>query len=169
MAFSYEVMDGYGRFLCFLDRDNSPEERVGRITYNEKMLELGLAEPYFIWPNINPFRHKISLVDAVPSPDQLKNWVDNDTRFSQARKFVKDARSNHMGIFDTNDPLLLSPFELRFLARRNPPSRYVLDMSSNNPALLKPTDYYQISNPEDRLFVNDYFVPLFNEKGYQVQ
>ena len=49
LAFAFEVMDGYGRLLCFLnvsepDRARRPED------YNLRMLRAGLAVPYFIWP-----------------------------------------------------------------------------------------------------------------------
>jgi hypothetical protein len=56
MAFAHEVTDRYGRFLCYMDTDNKPSKRDGRLTYNERMLKSNLAIPYFIWPNINPFR-----------------------------------------------------------------------------------------------------------------
>lgn len=66
MAFAFEILDRYGRFLCYLDRDNNPQEREGRISYNERMLETGFAAPYFIWPNLNPFIKSGSIVEAVP-------------------------------------------------------------------------------------------------------
>jgi endonuclease YncB( thermonuclease family) len=169
MAFAYEVMDRYGRFLCYVDRDNKPSEREGRLTYNERMLQSGLATPYFIWPNINPFRRQKSLVEAVPLSTKFKEFIASDERFKLARKFVSDARSSHIGIYNTHDPLLLLPFELRYLARRKGPDRYVLDMSEDNPKILKPIDYHLIPNEEDRLFIDEHFVPYFEKKGYQVE
>jgi endonuclease YncB( thermonuclease family) len=168
MAFAYEIMDGNGRFLCFLDRENKPHELEGRLTYNERMLESGYATPYFIWPNVNPFRRKRSLIGAVPPPAQFQNWVSNDQRLSQARQFVRNARNARIGIFDASDPLVLLPFELRFLARREMPTRYIMNLSAANPVLLKPTEYHQIANIEDRLFIDKHFVPLFEQKGYTV-
>jgi endonuclease YncB( thermonuclease family) len=168
MAFAYEVMDRYGRFLCYVDRDNKPSELEGRLTYNERILQSGLASPYFIWPNINPFRRQKSLVEAVPLATKFKEFINRDERFKLARKFVSDARKSHIGIFDTQDRLLLLPFELRYLARRKAPDRYVLDMSKDRPKILKPTDYHLIPNEEDRLFIDEQFVPLFEKKGYQV-
>jgi endonuclease YncB( thermonuclease family) len=167
MAFAYEVMDGYGRFLCYVDRDNKPREREGRMTYNERMLKSGLAIPYFIWPNINPFRKQGSLVEAVPSPSNFREFVNSDKRMKMARNFVNDARRAGIGIFDNQDPLALMPFELRYLAGRRNPNRYVLDISKDMPTLLKPTDYYLIPKEEDRLFIDEHFVPLFEKKGYQ--
>jgi endonuclease YncB( thermonuclease family) len=169
MAFAYEIMDRYGRFLCYVDRDNKPIEREGRLTYNEKMLKSGLAIPYFIWPNINPFRKQGSLLEAVPAPEKFKDFVNKDKRTKIVRNFVKDARSDGIGVFDKQNPLILMPFELRYLARRSKPDRYVLDMSKNTPKLLKPTDYYLIPNEEDRLFVDEHFVQLFQKKGYQIE
>lgn len=92
-------------------------------------------------------------------------------KLSRARKFVCDAREKHIGIFERNEPLKLLPFELRYLFRRQAPDRYVIDMSSSSshPILLKPTEYWRISNEEDRLFVDKHFVPLFEKKGYDVQ
>jgi endonuclease YncB( thermonuclease family) len=171
MAFAHEVMDRYGRFLCYVDRnEDKPREREGRLTYNERMLKSGLAIPYFIWPNINPFfRKEGSLVEAVPAPEKFKEFVNNDKRIKIARNFVNDARRAGIGIFDKQDPLALMPFELRYLAGRRNPDRYVLDMSKDIPKLLKPTDYYLISKEEDRLFVEKHFVPLFENKGYQAE
>jgi endonuclease YncB( thermonuclease family) len=169
MAFSYEVMDRYGRFLCYVDRDNKPTEQEGRLTYNERMLKSGLAIPYFIWPNINPFRKQGSLVEAVPAPEKFKEFINKDKRIKIARNFVIDARRAGIGIFSNQDPLLLLPFELRYIAGRRSPNRYVLDMSKDTPKLLKPTDYYLIQNEEDRLFIDDHFVPLFEKKGYHIE
>ncbi|VFJ13651.1 hypothetical protein [Candidatus Nitrosocosmicus franklandus] len=57
MVFAFEIMDRYGRFLCFVDRTKTTEERQNdKLTYNEKLLKEGFSIPYFIWPNVNPFR-----------------------------------------------------------------------------------------------------------------
>jgi hypothetical protein len=70
LAFSFEVFDSFGRFLAFINRnqpkDNIPGPRP--LAYNERMLENGAALPYFIWPNINPFRAR-PLLDAVIAPE----------------------------------------------------------------------------------------------------
>jgi len=131
------------------------------------MLESGMACPYFIWPNINPFRKQSNLQKAIPPPGQLRDWID-DLAFARARQFVKIARNNKIGILEPENPLALLPFELRYLARRHPPHRYVLDLSKDEPVLLKPTDYYTIPNMEDRLFIDSHFVPLFVDKGYRI-
>lgn len=168
MAFAYEIMDGYGRFLCYLHQDLPPEERGGA-SYNEKILQAGMAMPYFIWPNINPFRKEPSIKDAIPAPKDFKSYVDGDSRLYLARQFVKNARNRNCGLFDRKNPLLLEPFELRFLAKRKPPKRYVIDMTKAEPKLLRPTNYYLVPNVEDRLFVNDIHMPLFKSKGYPVE
>jgi hypothetical protein len=80
--------------------------------------------------------------------------------------FVKKARDSKIGIFDSNSPLLLLPFELRYLARRDPSDRYVLDMFAARPKLISPTRYQIINNVEDRLFIPEEYVPLFKAKGY---
>lgn len=70
LSFSYEVFDSFARFLAFINRDQpDPNEPGPRpLTYNERMLERGRALPYFIRPNVNPFREAASVVDAVIPP-----------------------------------------------------------------------------------------------------
>jgi hypothetical protein len=168
MAFAYEIIDRYGRFLCYVDMDEkNEEERKLRISYNERMLQSGMAAPYFIWPNINPFR-RLSLKGAIPPPGDFKQMVEGDRRLSDARRFVSESRKAGAGIFDKAEPLLLLPFELRYLARRSGPDRYVIDLSKNKPKILKPADYYLVSNVEDRLFIDEQFVCLFESKGYDI-
>lgn len=169
MAFAYDVMDRYGRLLCYLHPHLPPSKREGRISYNEEMLRSGKALPYFIFPNINPFRRSRGIMEAIPDPQDFKSYVDSDISLSQAREFVKAAREQKLGVFDSQNPLMLEPFELRFLARRVGPPRNVIDLTDDDPILLKPTNYYQIPNPEDRLFINPEHVLLFREKGYQVE
>ena len=169
MAFSYEIMDGLGRFLCYLDYDKSRDERDDKITYNEKMLREGHAEPYFIWPNTNPFSKESSIKDAAFGPDEFYTKIENDKRFSDARNFVQTARKKKKGIFNKTNKLTLSAFELRFLARRKPPSRYVIDLSKKTDTILSPTKYHTIKHQEDRLFVNYEHLPLFAATGWKIE
>ena len=169
LAFAHEVMDGFGRLLCFINRSqrlvNSPAPRP--LSYNERLLEVGLASPYFIWPNINPFRAQGSLIDAIPTAGNLSATI-NDPSLARARQFVSSARQNQDGIFEAGNALQLEPFELRFIARQNPPSRWVIDLSdANTDTLLPPTQYHTIPNPEDRLFVPREYVPLFVESRWK--
>lgn len=174
MVFAFEVMDRYGRFLCFVDRTKTTEERQNdKLTYNEKLLQQGFSIPYFIWPNINPFRkdavHINTLKDAIYPADQFYDKINADTRLSEVRKSVKDAQTNHLGIFSKENPLLIQPFELRYLFRRQAPDRYVLDMSSKeHPVLLRPTKYFTVAY-EDRLFVDEIYLHLFKQRGYLIQ
>ena len=166
MAFSRDVMDGYGRLLCYLHRNNTEKERKEKpFSYNERMLQNGMAFPYFIWPNVDPFRPMESYIKAVPPPDELKKWIDSP-RLNQARDSVRQARENGKGVF--KEGLILAPNELRFLARRRAPDRYVVNLKTCEPRLMEPVDYYLVENPEDRLYVDSHFVPLFREKGYTV-
>jgi hypothetical protein len=82
-----------------------------------------------------------------------------------ARGFVRDARDQQLGLFEAADPLRLLPFELRFLARRSPSERWVIDLGRNDDALIPPQGYFQVANPEDRLFVPAEYVPLFVERA----
>jgi hypothetical protein len=168
-AFAHEVMDGFGRLLCFLNRqqpsatDPGPRPR----SYNERMLQAGWVMPYFIWPNIDPFRRHGSLIDAVLDPGTANTLAEQQGGALQvARQFVRDARAQHLGLFEQADPLRLLPFELRFLARRTPPERWVINLGRNNDTLIAPQAYFQVAAPEDRLFIPAEYVPLFAEKGW---
>jgi hypothetical protein len=132
------------------------------------MLEAGMTSPYFIWPNINPFRHRTSLIDAVPRPGDIGAIADQASGLGLARQWMRAARQNHDGIFEDGNPLRLEPFELRFLARRTPPARWVIDLSDpHTDRLVKPVDYHTIPDIENRLFIPAAYVPLFAEKGWQ--
>lgn len=169
-AFAHEVMDGFGRLLCFLNREQpsatDPEPRPP--SYNERMLAAGSVTPYFIWPNVDPFRKQGSLVDAVIEPGTANHAAEKPGGALQvARQSVREARAQHLGVFEQNDPLRLLPFELRFLARRSPPDRWVIDLGRNDDTLIAPQAYFQVADPEDRLFVPPEYVPLFVEKGWR--
>jgi endonuclease YncB( thermonuclease family) len=169
LAFATDVIDRYGRFLAYLNRDTPNPPRP--LTYNERLLAGGWAVPYFIWPNINPFRAQPSLTEAVPTPGQ----PINDPSLDRARQSVRDARAAHAGIFEVANPLALLPFELRFLARvtkrgaqqfRSGPERWVIDLTADNDQLLAPYRYTEIPHAEDRLFVPAEYTPLFIDKGW---
>jgi hypothetical protein len=168
-AFAHEVMDGFGRLLCFLNRHQpsatDPEPRPR--SYNERMLAAGWVTPYFIWPDIDPFRRQGSLLDAVPAPGTANTIAEQPGALQVARLFVRDARDQHLGLFEQADPLRLLPFELRSLARRSPPERWVIDLGRNDDTLLAPQAYFQVANPEDRLFIPAEYVPLFVERGWR--
>jgi endonuclease YncB( thermonuclease family) len=168
-AFAHEVMDGFGRLLCFLNRQQpsatDPEPRPR--SYNERMLAAGWVTPYFIWPNIDPFRRQGSLLDAVLAPGTANTVAEQPGALQVARQFVREAREQQLGLFAAADPLRLLPFELRFLARRSPPDRWVIDLGRSDDALLAPQDYFQVANPEDRLFIPAGYVPLFVEHGWR--
>jgi hypothetical protein len=56
LAFASEVTDRYGR-LAYINLDQPGVPKAQRLeTYNERELKAGMAFPYFIWPNVNPFR-----------------------------------------------------------------------------------------------------------------
>jgi endonuclease YncB( thermonuclease family) len=168
LAFATEVMDGYGRFLCFINRNQQAPPRPP--SYNERLLRQGQVTPYFIWPNLDPYRKQTSLSDAVPKPRSVVPEGAPSTAkqpLDDAREWVRTARTQHLGLWNEKEPLRLSPFELRFLARRTPPDRWVIDLSAGDDRLLAPQLYHLIANPEDRLFVPDPYVPLFVTKGWK--
>jgi endonuclease YncB( thermonuclease family) len=167
LAFAHEVIDRYGRFLCFINRDDPSAERP--LSYNERLLRAGRVTPYIIWPNTNPFRRAPSLREAVVDPGHALDRADSDPRLRQAREWTRAARQNGVGVFDPADPLRILPFEVRFLARRTPPDRWVVDLSATEDVLHHPQRYFEVPNPEDRLFVPDEYVPLFVERGWRLQ
>lgn len=167
LAFSYEIMDRYGRLLCFINR-NQPEGRRP-LSYNERLLQAGVISPYFIWPNINPFRERKPLVNAVIEPKKVKEEADKDKLLRKARAGFRRTRREGRGIFNPEDPLQLEPFEVRFLGDQRRPTRWVIDLSKNDDILIKPQKYYTIKNQEDRLYVPEEYVSLFVEKGWKRQ
>jgi endonuclease YncB( thermonuclease family) len=167
LAFSHEVMDRYGRLLCFINRSDPSPNRP--LSYNERLLQAGRVTPYIIWPNTNPFRQAASLRDAVIPPGEAKQLADADSSLRRASEWTRDARQNGVGVFDPADPLRILPFEVRFLARRTPPDRWVIDLSASEDVLHHPQRYFEIPHAEDRLFVPDEYAPLFAEGGWRLQ
>jgi endonuclease YncB( thermonuclease family) len=162
LAFAGEIMDRYGRLLAYLNCEQ--KDRASRPpSYNERMLRAGRAFPYFIWPNVDPFRRQQSVVEAVPGSTSDPRIVD-DGALARARRWVKSAREQGTGIHA--DPALLEPFELRFLARREQPGRWLMDLSrEGSRELLAPHRYHEVL-PEDRLFVPEEYLPLFTAAGW---
>jgi endonuclease YncB( thermonuclease family) len=170
MNFGFEVMDGYGRLLCMLNRNqpNATQPTPRPPTYNLRMLERGRAFPYFIWPNINPWDRPETIEEAVIPPGQAKQLAESDRELRTARAAVKDARRQHLGIFDMMRPLQLEPFELRNLSRRVGASRYLIDLTSASDELLHPLNYSSVPFSEDRLWIPGAYVPLFEKAGWKV-
>ncbi len=171
LRFAFEIMDGYGRLLAYINRDQ-PDADVPSprpLPYNVRMLKEAVASPYFIWPNINPWRVYGSIPDAVFAPGTAKETAESDKKLDEARQAVKAARENQAGIFDAADPLRVEPFEVRYLSRCSVPGRYVIDLTKDDDLLLHPENYYTIPFSEDRLFISAEHVPLFLEAGWQKQ
>ncbi len=171
LVFAFEIMDRYGRLLCYVNRDqpdpNTPEPRPR--SYNERLLSTAHVMPYFIWPNIDPFRQQSSISDAVIPPGKANTLASGNNALAQARQAVSEARRQQIGIFDAANPLRLAPFEVRLLARRSAPDRWVIDLGKNDDVLIQPQNYYTIANVEDRLFIPGEYVSLFVEKGWRRQ
>ena len=170
LAFSFEVFDSFGRFLAFINRNQpnatSPSPRP--LSYNERMLEAGAALPYFIWPNINPFRDT-PLLDAVIAPGAANQVAETTPALKRARDFVRQARVSNIGVFNASNPLRFEAFEVRYLGRREAPNRAIIDLGRSDNVILRPQHYFRISNPEDRLFVPMAFVPLFVSRGWRLE
>jgi endonuclease YncB( thermonuclease family) len=168
MAFSNEILDGYGRLLCYINRNNTKTEQKQnryKYSYNERMLEIGMAFPYFIWPNVTPFfMPGTPIKDSIPYADDFQTFMENNAaRLNKARNYVASSRANKLGVWSEK---IIAPHELRYLARRKPPNRWVLNLETCSPQLIEPTKYYTIQNPEDRLYIDEHYIPLFQQKGY---
>ena len=170
LAFEFEVFDSHGRFLAFINRDqkdpNVPTRRP--LSYNERQLEKGVALPFFIWPNVDPFRD-VDLLDAVLEPGSAPDVANRPGALKRARRFVQEARAAKQGVFDPDDLLRFEAFEVRFLARRQPPDRAVIDLSRADDVILDAQHYFRIPNAEDRLYIPAHFVPLFIARGWRLE
>jgi hypothetical protein len=131
------------------------------------MLEEGMAAPYFIWPNFDPFKKQPTLLGAVPAPEEIAA-IAGSGQLEKDRDLVAAARDegNGKGIFGS-DPLRLQPFELRFSAGKRAPDRLVIDVLSDSGVRLEPTDYPTIEYLENLLYVPAEYVPLFKNNGWQ--
>ncbi len=166
VLFEREMMDSYGRLLGWIsieDKERRPP------TYNHRMMLKSLALPYYIWPNVSPFRHAPNLRAAVPLPGTMAQLAEDDGKLARSRAWFQANREAGVGVFDTEDPLRLHPFEMRYLSQRRLPDRWIIDLSKNDDRLLHPQHYHEIANPEDRLFVPDDYLELFLAKGWQAQ
>ncbi|MEV8635942.1 hypothetical protein AB0395_30220 [Streptosporangium sp. NPDC051023] len=166
LAFGQEILDRYGRLLCYVNRDQKLAPRPA--PYNERLLAGGHVMPYFIWPNVDPFvRQENRIAQAVPAPGSARTLAEAGA-LGHARESVRQARKAGLGLWNPVNPLKLHAFELRYLAGRRAPDRYVLDLSDSASELLHPQNYHRIPNPEDRLFVNSEHAPLWAGKGWSV-
>ncbi|MFN7103558.1 MAG: hypothetical protein ACK4N1_13155 [Pseudorhizobium sp.] len=166
VALSHEVFDSYGRLLAFVNTDEKDAARRPRL-YNERQIALGMATPFFIWPNVDPFRGQPSVTEAALPPKALRRMAKQGA-LARVRTDAKDARAAGLGIYDPADPLQVPAFELRMLGDRKLPSRWVIDLSAeqDDPTLLPPEGYPLVLNAEDRLFIPAEYVPLFAQHGW---
>ena len=175
LAFGYEVLDQYGRMLCYLNAERSifiPPAAVNPLSYNERLLASGAAVPYFIFPNLQPFLVGQPFNANAIAPSGFWTSIAAATKLRKARQAVAAARAAGLGVFAPADPLILLPYELRYIARLGStgPDRFVIDLGKpGGTAILKPENYFSIANVEDRLFIPREFVPLFTLNGWQVQ
>jgi len=168
LAFGYEVVDRYGRLLCYLHPDQ-PEDAGWKDSYNDRLLQAGVVVPYFIWPNIDPFFPADTIDGVVPPPGRAPELARKSRKLRQARDWTREARSDARGVYARGEPLAIMPFELRFLSRREPPDRWVIDLSAESDRLIAPQRYHAVPNPEDRLLVPPEFVALFTRVGWVVE
>lgn len=173
VGFAFEVMDRYGRLLGYINRDQRADSPAAPrpLSYNERLLKLGLVTPYFIWPNVDPFRSKGSKEAAVIAPGKARDEADRNAKLRNALAWVHQAREDGVGLFSPagDGPLKLLPFELRFLAGRRAPDRWVIDLDGTSDVLIHPQRYYTVSKPENRLFIPSEYRPLFEAAGWKAQ
>lgn len=176
MAFGNDFLDSYARLLCYLNssidnfKNQKDREEVKNLSYNERQLAAGWAVPYFIWPNIQPFLTIRAFAKENIIPKNFWSLIRKAHKLHQARKFVADARASNKGIFSSTDPLKVMPFELRIIARKKSPDRFVIDLrEEGNNLLLRPDDYVKIPHQEDRLFIPCEYVPIFQMYGWLIK
>ncbi|ARU60194.1 hypothetical protein CBW65_03325 [Tumebacillus avium] len=87
-----QPFDSYGRLLAHI--------HVGEMDINKEMVRLGMAVPYFIWPNVE--------------------------HFEEYAAATREAMQNERGIWDPQNPLEQLPYEFRFTDRGGP-DKYVGD------------------------------------------
>lgn len=173
LAFGYEMLDGYGRLLCYLHPERSlfvPPAVAPVASYNERLLATGAVVPYFIFPNLQPFMAGRPFDVGAIAPRGFWSAVEKAGKLAAAREAVARARDGRVGVFAQDDPLIVLPYELRYLARANSqgPDRYVIDLGRpGHDRLIKPHKYWQIDRLEDRLFVPPELVPLFVLNGWK--
>ena len=87
LAFAQEVIDRYGRLPAYLNREQPDRDQPepGPPSYNERLLADGLVSPYFIWPNVDPFRAAPGLLEAVPKPGTQQRLVERSPACSPPR------------------------------------------------------------------------------------
>ena len=85
-----EIMDRYGRFLCYINRYQPSCTRP--LAYNERLLEKAVVVPYLIWPNINLFHGAGSLVNAVIDPGKAKDTADKDSMLKKMGSGCEESR-----------------------------------------------------------------------------
>lgn len=171
--FSHEILDVYGRLLGYIHQDKGEGERGSNESYNERMLKMGYAIPYYIFPNIDPFIKFNSILDAIPDVHgdrfAFGRLLQKSSKLRKAREAVTKIRSQkEPSLFTGENSLKLLPFELRFLQRRERLNRYVMDLSNPEPVVYPPQDYHLIANEEDRLFIPEEYVFIFEKRGYKV-
>ncbi|MCS7069453.1 MAG: hypothetical protein NZN28_12615, partial [Meiothermus sp.] len=128
LAYAREALDGYGRLLCFaapFERERSRRRK----SYNQRMLEAAWVSPYFVWPNIDPFREQPTPFGAVLKPENFWAQVNNSRTLQGARAAVKQSRAQKRGLYEEGNPLQLLAFELRYLTEGRPPKRFVIDLT----------------------------------------
>ncbi len=168
LAFAYEALDHFGRLLAYVypNQANVPAAER-KESYNQRILEVGLSSPYFIFPNVDPFRAQGSLINAALDAVSPHNILSKAPKLRKARDAVKAARRESIGLFAPGDPLQFDAFELRYLARGTPPTRWIINLGGDEQVLFHPQTYHNIPNAEDRLWVPEAFVSLFEASGWK--
>jgi hypothetical protein len=103
----------------------------------------------------------------VPPSGGASELAERDGSLRAARAAVTQARRDEVGLYQRNDPLRVQAFELRFLARRQPSDRWLVDLSSDTNVLLPPHAYPEVPLAEDRLFLPAEYVPIWVEHGWK--
>jgi endonuclease YncB( thermonuclease family) len=145
VSFRDQVLDRYGRPLVYLFRRDNQESCN---SYNVELVRSGWAIPYFIYPNAVSFTEE-------------GEWEYDIIRLLQDASI--DAREENLGVWPYIHDILI-PMELRFLTRRELPTKYCADVQNN--LLYPPQQYYRVPI-ENRLFFYEKDVIAALQKGFK--
>ena len=139
-------------------------------SYNERLLALGVVTPYFIWPNVDPYRRQTSLVDAVPSPGGITPNGHHERAarsLEEARRVVREAREARTRRQRPRPVLSASTLRASLHLAAQATGSLGDRPLRRRRSTLPPDRYYTIRNPEDRLFIPAEYVPLFEARGWR--
>ena len=126
VLFEREPLDAYGRMLGWISVEDTGDWRPADLQPPDDDQGPGDALLHLAQRRPLPLRSEAALSRAGAG-QRRPHFASTDEKLAQAREWYKSNREAGVGVFDPEDPLLLQPFELRYLAQRRAPDRWVID------------------------------------------